>query len=133
MNKKRFALATIAGSVFIFLYEMLVHGHLLKPIYEETKDLWRPEEAMAEYASLMISIQFLFVAILCFIFTRNYEEKGMDEGVRFGAMMGVLLGLMAFAPYVWMPISMTLAVAWAGVTFIELLLLGIIFSLTYKK
>jgi hypothetical protein len=133
MNKKRYLLATVVGSIFVFLYEMLVHGHLLMPMYEETKELWRTQDDMAEYLSMAMGIQFLFVAILCFIFTRNYEEKGMDEGVRFGAMFGLLLGLMAFAPYVWMPISMTLAVAWAAVTFVELLLLGIIFSLTYKK
>lgn len=133
MNMKRFIVATIAGFAFIFLYEFLVHGHLLLPIYEETADLWRPKESMEAFMPWMTGIQFLFAAILCFIYTRNYESKGLEEGVRFGVMFGLLFAVMAFSPYVWMPISMTLAVAWAVTTFVEVLLLGIIFSAIYKK
>ena len=104
MNKKRFALTVIAGFVFVFLYEFLVHGHLLMPMYDETKDLWRPEKDMEAYMSWMFGIQFFFVAILAYIYTRNYEAKGLEEGVRFGVMFGLLFAVMAFAPYAWMPI-----------------------------
>lgn len=133
MNIKRFVMATIAGFAFVFLYEFLVHGHLLAPIYEETIDLWRSKESMEEFMPWMTGTQFLFVAILSFIYTRHHESKGLEEGVRFGVMFGLLFAVMAFAPYAWLPISMTLAVAWAATTFVEVLLLGIILSAIYKK
>ena len=132
MNIKRFVISVIAGFAFVFLYEFLVHGHLLAPMYEETPDLWRSKESMEEFMPWMTGVQFLFATILCFIYTRHHESKGLEEGVRFGTMFGLLFAIMAFGPYVWLPISMTLAIAWAATTFVQVLLLGIIFSAIYK-
>ncbi|MCI5060309.1 MAG: hypothetical protein MRY79_04470 [Alphaproteobacteria bacterium] len=133
MNKQRFALSVIAGFVFIFAYEFLVHGILLLPTYETTPHLWRAPEEMGDYSIFMFAMQFLMSAVLCFIFTRNFEDKGIGEGARFGAMMGLLLGLAMFASYAWMPISIGLALGWLVTTFVEIVILGVIFSLLYKK
>lgn len=41
---KRFILAFIAAYVFIFFWGWLLNGVLLKGIYAETPNLWRPAE-----------------------------------------------------------------------------------------
>ncbi len=133
MNYKRFALCTLAGFIFVFAYEFIVHGILLVPTYELTPNLWRPMEEYESFIPFMTAMQIITTMVLCYIYTRHHENKGITEGLRFGAMLGLLLGLMQFASYAWLPISIGLALAWLGVTFIKTIGLGIIFSLLYKN
>lgn len=132
MNIKKFVPTVIAGFVFVFLYEWLFHGNMLMGLYARTANLWRSVEDMQAHMPLMMAMQFTFVLILAFIFTRNYEGRGIGEGLRFGIYMGALMGFTAFSTYCFMPISFTLALAWLIGTFIEVLGLGVIFALTYK-
>ncbi len=132
-NCTRFAIAAIAGFIFTFVFDFIVHGIMIMPLYDATADLWRPESTMMEYLPTSMIVSFLTVATLLYIFTRHYEGKGINEGVRFGAMMGVLIGLISFGMYVYLPIPITLAVAWFASSLVWLIGLGIVFSLTYKK
>ena len=132
MNTKRYTLSVFVGFVFVFLFEFMFHGNILKSTYESTAELWRPEEEMEHFLHWMTLCQLGFVAALAFIFTRHYEGKGIPEGVRFGLMLGVLIGIGQFAVYSYMPISMGLALAWFGGAVVEMVGLGIIFSLLYK-
>lgn len=131
LHKKRFPLIVLAGFAFTFVYEFLLHGNILMGMYEQTSHLWRAEEDMK--MGLMMLNQFLTTAILAFIFTRNYEGKGLCEGIRFGVMMGLLMGVMSAAAYIWTPIPGALAVGWFLGGLGWGLGLGIIFSLLYKK
>lgn len=131
INIPRFLGCVIAGYAFLFGFDYVVHHILLMDIYTQTMDLWRPEEEMS--FPLMIAYNVLLVAILGFIFTRNYEEKGIGEGLRFGVSMGALLALMNAASYIWMPIPLELALGWGGAGLGAAIGIGIIFSLIYKK
>jgi hypothetical protein len=133
MNTKRFALATIAAFIFIFVFEFLYHGHLLKSAYEATSDLWRPEAEMKDFMHICFIVKFLVAATMTYIFTRHYEGKGIMEGVRFGAMIGFLMGISQFSMYAYMPIPMTLGLAWFVGSFIEMTGVGMIIALTYRK
>lgn len=133
LNVKRFALTTLAGFIFIFAFEFVVHGILLADTYEQTTHLWRPMEDMASYMPFMHAMQLAFVTILAFIYTRHHEGKGLSEGIRFGSYLGLLLGVVMISMYAWMPISFTLAAMWFAATLIEIIALGIIFSLIYKN
>ena len=133
LNKIRYAGCVVVGYIFTFLYEMFFHGKVLVPTYEETPQLWRPHESMEEFFPLMAVFGITFVIVLAYLFTRNYEGKGIGEGLRFGTYTGFLFGIWAASFYCWMPISAELAGAWFGVTFLELLGLGVIFSLIYRK
>jgi uncharacterized membrane protein len=110
-----------------------VHGIMLMGEYQKTPELWRSQEEMAEYGPIMLGFQFLQTLIAAFIFTRNYEGKGVMEGVRFGLMLGLLLGLLMAASYAWSPISQALAFMW----FVDGVVLGlgwgILFALIYRK
>ena len=131
INIPRFLLSLIAGYVFLFGFDYVVHHILLMDIYTETASLWRSEGEMS--FPLMIAYNVALITILGFIFTRNFEEKGIGEGLRFGAALGALLAVTNAAAYIWMPIPLELALGWAGAGLGTGLSIGVIFSLLYKK
>ncbi|MBI1302002.1 MAG: hypothetical protein GC137_10175 [Alphaproteobacteria bacterium] len=130
---KRWLIAGTLGFIFTFGYEYVVHGILLVDIYSTTPGLWRSEEDMANYIVFMTVVQFLTSFVLAFIYAQNHEGKGLIEGIRFGAMFGILFALQSAAPYAWMPISLSLASLWALTGFTKLLALGILFNLSHGK
>jgi len=133
MNVKRYFITSLVGFIFVFVYDAIVHGHLIMPLYDETADLWRGEEEMGQYFPLMIMVQLFMTAILAYIFTRHYEDKGIGEGVRFGVMIGLFVAIGWFGMIAYMPIPITLAGAWFAASFVQMLGLGVIFSLIYKN
>jgi len=131
MNKKRYVISSFVVFVFVFLYEFLVHGFLLKDIYMQTAQLWRSEE---EYKMIFTLISQLgFSAVLAYIFTLHYEGKGIGEGIRFGLYIGMLLGSIEIGTYSYMPIPMVLMLSWVLVSLLKGLGTGVVLSLVYKR
>lgn len=133
INSARFVLSTVVLAIFMFIYQMIVHGHMLMPYYMATPQLWRPEADMQAMVGWCLTYKLLFSAALTFLFTRHFEGKGMDEGVRFGVYLGLILGIQTAASYLWMPVSGSLAIAWFVESFVFSILAGVILSMTYKK
>ncbi len=133
VNIVRFVMSILAGFVCIFGFDFLVHGILLAETYQETVHLWRPMEEMQNYMPLTMGVQFAYAVILAFIFTRHYEGKGIVEGVRFGVMMGALVGVLQISAYAYMPISLFLGLAWSGAYLVQAIIVGIVFSLLYRS
>ena len=130
MNKKRYVISLFVVFVFVFLYEFLVHWFLLKDIYTQTAQLWRPEEEMNML--FMFMSQLGFSAVIAYIFTLHYEGKGVGEGIRFGLCMGLLLGSIDIATYAYMPIPMVLTLSWVLASLLKGLGSGVVLSLVYK-
>lgn len=131
MNKQRYVISVLVTFVFVFLYDFLVHGFLLKDIYVQTKELWRPEE---EYKMFVMTMSQLgFSAVLAYIFTLNYEGKGIGEGIRFGLYIGMLLGVIEIGKYSYMPIPMVLMLSWVLAALLIGLGSGVVLSLVYKR
>lgn len=131
MNVKRYVIAVIAVFIFVFLYEYLLHGMLLTDLYEQTKNLWRPENE--HNMAFIIASQLGFAIMMTYIFTCNYEAKGIGEGVRYGLYIGLLLGAIDLGTYCYMPIPLTLTLSWVGGSIVKGLGSGVVLALTYKK
>jgi len=131
MNKKRYIISLFVVFVFVFLYEFLVHWFLLKDIYTQTSQLWRPEGEMNMF--FMFMSQLGFSVVIAYIFTLHYEGKGIGEGIRFGLCMGLLLGSIDIATYAYMPIPMMLTLSWVLASLLKGLGSGVILSLVYKR
>ena len=132
MNTKRFCLASLATFIFIFAFDFVFHGILLKGLYEQTMHLWRPED---EYMKLMhwsLASQILFVVMFGWIFLKGYENKGPLEGIRYGVLIGLLFSSLYIGMYSYKPISLELVIAWVAGGIVELGLAGGIFALIYK-
>lgn len=89
MNTKRFVMASSSVFLFIVIYDWVFHGVVLEEIYQQTANLWRPESDMEFYFIWLTLGQFIFSMIFSLFFLRGYENKGMVEGIKYGALMGV--------------------------------------------
>ena len=129
MNFKRCAMATVAAFVFVFLYDMLVHGYLLMSMYNETTHLWRPMEE--HKMTFMCLSQLAYSGMAAYIFTVNYEDGGVPEGIRFGLLIGCMVGSIQIGTQSYMPIPLALTVSWVVQEIIRGLGTGIVLSLVY--
>jgi hypothetical protein len=133
VNTKRFILAMLGVFFFIGLSDWVIHGHLLKNIYQETASLWRPEEQMKSMCIWMFVGYFLMAKFFTFVFARGCETSGAAEGFRYGVLMAFLLSSGCFMWYAILPISQTLMWYWVATTFFEAIGSGIIAGAIYKK
>lgn len=129
----RFILSVLAGFVFLFGYEWLLHGVWLMDLYIQTANLWRTPDEMYTLFPFQLLSQFALSLVSALFFTRHYEARGMGEGMRFGFLLGLVFGVMMASSFVWMPIPGALAVAWFAGGLLQGLGLGVVFSLTYRK
>ena len=124
-------LGGLLAAMVMYLFEGFWHGTYLASLYDQTKALWRPFADMQALGSQIAIFTVVFGVVLSFIFAKNYEGKGVGEGVRYGFYVGILLGLKQAAAYFYMPISMHLATLWFFGWIIEGVLVGITLALTF--
>jgi hypothetical protein len=114
---KKIAIATVIVFIVSFIYDWLVHGMLLHADYEATAALWRP---MAEMQGLM-KYAILYHAVLAFgtAALYCYSMKSADcggacrgKGLRFGLLLGIIIGISHFSAFIMLPMPLSLAVKW---------------------
>ena len=132
MNVQRFIISAIVVFAFVFLFEMLVHAVILAGIYEQTSSIWRSHEESQGYFAYLVLSQLLFSIALVFLFTRNFEGKGIGEGARFGLYVGLILGAVQVGAYCYLPIPFVLMVGWVVAGVLKGLGGEIVASLIYK-
>ena len=132
MNIKRFFTAAIALFAFIFVYESLIHGHLLLSLYSQTPNAWRDFADIKSLVPYNIGIMLLLAFWITFIFTRFFNTGGWKNGVKFGFYLGVLSGIQAAGAYYYLPITFTLTIAWFIFGVIESTLGGLLIGMIYK-
>ena len=112
MNMKRLILAIIAGWVVIFATDFLIHGLWLKPDYDATKAIWRPENEMQAHICWMFFAQFLCAATFVIIWAKGFSGGSIRCGAAFGLLMGLFQQVWAIVDYVVIPMPGELAVKW---------------------
>jgi|TARA_B100002003_G_scaffold229723_1_gene239288 tetrahydromethanopterin S-methyltransferase subunit G len=128
---KRYCFSFVAVFAFIFLSDYLCHEFLLAEMYEKTRELWRAKD---EHIMIFIWLEELgFAAVMAFIFTRHYEDKGVMEGLRYGLYIGLLLAALNFGTYGYMPIPLVLTFSWMAISIVNGLVAGLILALVYRE
>ncbi|MCC7305372.1 MAG: hypothetical protein IT558_03825 [Alphaproteobacteria bacterium] len=120
----------IIGFIYIFLFEFVLHGILLKNQYEATAGLWRSPQEMN--FPLLMGFQFLSSAILFCIYKHGYE-KSPQGGLQFGVKLGIFSGLVMSSSYVMTPIPALLAMEWFGGELLKVIGLGIVWGVLAAK
>ncbi len=131
MNTSRFLLTALCTYIFVFAFEFLFHGMLMKEIYMMTAELWRAENEMK--MPFMFASQISFSLVAAYIFTQNYEGKGLGEGLRFGFYIGMLLATIRLGSYSYMKVPLSLTCGWIAASLIKGLGTGVVCSLIYKR
>ncbi|HEX7515808.1 MAG TPA: hypothetical protein VF345_00830 [Chthoniobacterales bacterium] len=132
MNIKRLILAIIAGWVVIFATDFPIHEIWLKPVYEATKPLWRPDNEMHTRVCWMFFAQFLIAATFVIVWAKGFAGRSIGTAVAFGLLMGVFQQTWVIILFVVMPMPAELAVKWFFSGLAQAVLLGIVTSLVYK-
>jgi hypothetical protein len=107
---------------------------LLTDIYEQHRSVMRPEDQ----ANAILPVGFVFALVGFFAFSYAYAKgyeggKGIQEGLRFGVIVGILLCCFGkIWEYMVWPVSGTLLIVWMVDAVVEFALYGIIVGLVYK-
>src|ERR1700745_1338580 len=104
MNWKRFFIAFIAAYVFIFLWGWLVNCVVLKDVYAQTPNLWRPQSEMMSLFHWIIIGQALVVFAFVMIYASGFTGSGVAAGIKLGILLeigaiGMRLGFYAVQPF----------------------------------
>ncbi len=134
MNLPRVAMAAVVTWVVYLGVSYLVHAVLLTDLYGQFKSVMRPEDQ----ANAILPIGFIFALVGFFAFAYAYAKgyeggSGLQEGLRFGVIVGILLCCfgMIWEYMVW-PVGGTLLLAWLLDNIVEFALYGMIVGLIYK-
>ena len=133
MNYGRLALAAVVGTVVDMAYGFVVYGLLLASQFGGYPGVYRPAEDMS-YMPVLVAGAFIAVLAATFIYAKGYEGRsGVEEGLRFGAVMGLfVVGYAALVNYAVLNIGRRLAVSLAAAGFIEWIVVGLVIGLLYK-
>jgi hypothetical protein len=135
MNLKKFWIAFVVIFIVLEILSYLVHGVLLGDTYqsEGIKQVFRSMEEMDSRMWIMWATDLIWAYFFTFFFVKGYENKGIMEGVRYGAYMGIFVSfVIAYQNYVVLPIPYSLALQWFIYGFILSVILGVLAALIYK-
>ena len=128
MNHKRGFPAFIAAFVFIFFFEFVWHGMLMKSLYVETASLWREEP--------MFPWLILGQAVIAFAFTGFYVSKiGVNcpaTGAGYGLVIGILCAGGDLIRFSVQPLTTKILWMWIAGGLIEFAVAGAIVGAIYK-
>jgi hypothetical protein len=136
MNTKRWVLASLATVVVIMVFEFIIHGILLSGIYTETATVWRTQSDMQSRMWMMWLGYVIFAPVFVYIYTQGYAagRNGLQQGVRYGLLMGVALSAMqSLGWYVVLPIPGMLAFYWFLAGMAEFTAAGVAVGIIYRE
>ena len=134
MNYGRLALAAVVGTVVDGIFGFAVYGNMLQSQFGQYPGVYRPVSTNMTYMPILFSGVFLAMLAATYIYAKGFEGgSGMQEGMRFGVMLGVFaVGYSAIVGYAMTAIGHNLGIAMAVATFIEWTINGTVIGLVYK-
>ena len=133
MKNKTFWIGWVVVFVLLQAIGFVIHAVLMNDTYEALAAVFRPKEQMDSMMWIMMISAALVVFVFCYVFTQGREGTGAMEGVRYGALMGVFLGLpTSVDAYVIYPITQELAAVWFISAVVSFMIGGAVFSVIYK-
>ena len=133
MNVKRFVLAWVGVYVVYQILGFVIHTFILGDTYQSLASVWRPEAEMMSKMWIMFLTSAVWTVLFCYIFTRGYENKGVMEGVRYGLVIGLFVGIpFSYESYAIYPITIGLAHAWVILTVVISIVCGSVLAAIYK-
>jgi hypothetical protein len=132
MNYPRVALAAVVAWVVSVAVGYFVDGFVLSDLYAAHEALFRPLGEVN--AALGFGAQLLGFFAFAYMYAKGYEgTSGLQEGLRFGVLVGLLLVGFGWAwDYAALRVSDSLGLAWVIAGLVRMSLYGIIVGLVYR-
>jgi hypothetical protein len=129
---KRVVLASFLILVAWILTDLLLHNHVLAPLYQQNTSLWRPLNQMN------MALIFLVRLVLLGTFVATYawlvRPRTLGSGLAFGALTGLALGIaVGFGMYIHSPIPLAMAWTWFFAAIFKSLVAGLIVGLLLSE
>jgi hypothetical protein len=132
MNIPRLIAAVLAVTVFISIFDFIVHGLILGGAYGETKDSWRPEaEMMSRLWSQYLCYLMMSVGFVC-IWALAFPGKGAKCGAIYGFLIGLISTASITIMFVFTPIPDRFMLPWFITGMLGSVLMGVVAALVYK-
>ena len=130
---KKLLVAFVAVYVVGQVMGYLIHQVWLAETYGSLAAVWRPEAEMASKMWIMFVTAAVWSFFFCYVFARGYEGKGLAEGARYGAIIGLFFGISnSYDSYVIYPIPYSLALQWFVSTLGYCVVQGVVAAALYK-
>jgi heme/copper-type cytochrome/quinol oxidase subunit 2 len=131
VNWKRFLWASLVIFVVRKGLDYLIDTVILMRDYEKLNGLLRPDVMSTVW--LMFVVGLLVAFLFTYIFVKGREGKGIQEGVRFGIIIGLFVTVPAgLGAWMLFPIPMGLIVKWILNGLLLNLISGILAAAIYK-
>ncbi len=132
-NWKKLGLAALAIYVVGQIMGYLIHQVWLAPTYAALSSVWRPQAEMESKMWIFFVTAAIWAFFFCYVFAKGYEGKGLAEGARYGAIIGLFFGISnAYDQYVVYPIPYSLALKWFLSALAFCVVQGIVAAAVYK-
>jgi hypothetical protein len=143
-SKKTWVVSAAALFVFTMAFDFYVHGRLLTDLYAQTSKLWRSDaemKSMSMYCVLFHASIAVLIAMFyaCWRENQTFGKVGSAKCpyrksiMGFGLWIGLFMGALAAAAYIWMPISAELARMWFLAALVKGLLMGIVLNFVHTR
>ena len=133
MKNKTFWIGFVVVFIVMQAIGFLIHGVMRDDMYNALAASFRPKEQIDAMMWIMILSGTAVLFLFCYVYTKGHEGKGVMEGVRYGALMGLFLALpTSVDAYVLYPLTQELAVIWFVTTVVSMMIAGAIFAAIYK-
>lgn len=158
-NKSKCIINVIAVLIFMFSYDMLVHGFLLADAYQATSSLWRSEAEMQELGWMCITYHLAMAVLISALYKmtncncaksaacsveKKPSKKAVAEscapaccpikrGVCFGTIVGLILAVTNGSAYMHIPMPASLAISWFFASLFQGVGVGLILALVNNK
>jgi MFS superfamily sulfate permease-like transporter len=131
MNWKRFLWASLVVFVVTESLDYLIDTVILMPDYKKLNGLLRPD--VMSTVGPMFVLALLVAFVFTYIFVKGREGKGIQEGVRFGIIIWLLVTVQSgFGAWMLFPIPMALIAKWILYGLLTTVIGGILAAAIYK-
>lgn len=133
--KGRFFLAWLVVFILGMFGGMVVHGMMLKPDYDQLRQLFRSEQEAQAYFPFIVLHHIVFSGAFVWIYSRGIEARPwLAQGVRFGIAVALLCAVPMFLIYYAIqPMPGMLVFKQICLDTIVLIILGIVTAWMYRK
>ncbi|MBL7661780.1 hypothetical protein JNK13_03405 [bacterium] len=129
---KRLLLPWTCVFLFFVAYEWLYHGVIIISLYKETPWMWRPLGHLYGTWPIIVLGQMLQSFAFTYAFTKGYEAKGANEGIRYGMLIWTMFEGHYLVLYSIQPITLILLYLWLVGSCLQYVFAGIILTKVYK-
>lgn len=133
MNVSKYLSSIIAVFIFVFIYELIIHGFLLNSMYRQTPQVWRSSGEMQANMPILMLFQLAIAVVTSFIFSQWFKEGGTKNGLIFGLYFGIIAAILNSSWYLFLPISTALGWGWFVSSLVEGLGIGLILGSIYRN